>query len=161
MKKKSCVVIGIGNPNFKDDAIGLEVIEALRQDEEVLEFVDLESFWNIDLKVIDTMLGYEKAIVVDAMKTGAEPGTIFEFDGKTTWERVYASGTHSMSIFEVIRIGYTIFPEEMPKEVKVIGIEGKEVLALGKGISEEARQAVEKVKDIIKKECVKSESPQS
>jgi hydrogenase maturation protease len=143
--KKGIIVIGIGNPNFKDDGVGLKVVEEL----EKKGVKDTVKYLNIDLKVIDSMRGYRKAIIVDAVKTGATPGTIFEFDGKSTWQNVYASGTHSMSIFEVIRIGYEVFPEEMPEEVKIIGIEGEEVLSLGMELTPTIQKIVPKVVEKI------------
>ena len=145
MGKKGIIVIGIGNPNFKDDGVGLKVVEEL----EKKGVKDTVKYLNIDLKVIDSMRGYRKAIIVDAVKTGATPGTIFEFDGKSTWQNVYASGTHSMSIFEVIRIGYEVFPEEMPEEVKIIGIEGEEVLSLGMELTPTIQKIVPKVVEKI------------
>jgi len=143
--KKGIIVIGIGNPNFKDDGVGLKVVEEL----EKKGVKDTVKYLNIDLKVIDSMRGYRKAIIVDAVKTGATPGTIFEFDGKSTWQNVYASGTHSMSIFEVIRIGYEVFPEEMPEEVKIIGIEGEDVLSLGMELTPTIQKIVPKVVEKI------------
>ena len=145
MGKKGIIVIGIGNPNFKDDGVGLKVVEEL----EKKGVKDTVKYLNIDLKVIDSMRGYRKAIIVDAVNTGATPGTIFEFDGKSTWQNVYASGTHSMSIFEVIRIGYEVFPEEMPEEVKIIGIEGEEVLSLGMELTPTIQKIVPKVVEKI------------
>ncbi len=148
MKEKGVIVIGIGNPNFKDDGVGLRVVEEL----EKKGIKDTVKYLNIDLKVIDSMRGYKKAIIVDAMKTGAEPGTIVEFNGRTTWKNVYASGTHSMSIFEVIRIGYEVFPEEMPDEVKIIGIEGEEVLSLGMELTPSVKKAIPEAVERILKE---------
>ncbi len=145
MKEKGVIVIGIGNPNFKDDGVGLRVVEEL----EKKGIKDTVKYLNIDLKVIDSMRGYKKAIIVDAMKTGAEPGTIVEFNGRTTWKNVYASGTHSMSIFEVIRIGYEVFPEEMPDEVKIIGIEGEEVLSLGMELTPSVEKVIPEVVEKI------------
>jgi len=145
LKEKGVIVIGIGNPNFKDDGVGLRVVEEL----EKKGIKDTVKYLNIDLKVIDSMRGYKKAIIVDAMKTGAEPGTIVEFNGRTTWKNVYASGTHSMSIFEVIRIGYEVFPEEMPDEVKIIGIEGEEVLSLGMELTPSVEKVIPEVVEKI------------
>ena len=147
-KKRGIIVIGIGNPNFKDDGIGLKVIEEL----EKIGVKNVVKYLNMDLKIIDSLCGYKKAIIVDAVKTGATPGTIFEFDAKNTWCNIYASGTHSMSIFEIIRIGCYIFSEEMPDEIKIIAIEGKEVLSLGKNISSNIKKIIPKVVEKILKE---------
>jgi len=142
---KKAIVIGIGNPNLKDDGIGFKVVE------ELSEPVDKLCLLNTDLKVIQKVLGYNLAIIVDGIKTGAKPGTIIEIDPLKTWENVYSSGTHSMSLFEVIRIGYTIFPEEMPKEIKIIGIEVENISEFSRELSPSVEKAIPKVLNKIKK----------
>ena len=147
-KKEGIIVIGIGNHNFRDDGVGLKVVEEL----EKRGVKNVVKYLNMDLKIIDSLCGYEKAIIVDAVKTGAKPGTIFEFDAKNTWCNMYASGTHSMSIFEIVRIGCYIFSEEMPDEIKIIAIEGEEVLTVGREISNNVKKAIPKVVEKILKE---------
>lgn len=143
-RRKRAIVIGIGNPNFKDDGVGYKIVEQLEG------LVDTVCLLNTDLKVIDAMLNYEVAVVVDGVKIGAEPGTIVEFDPFKTFEKVYASGTHSLTLFEVIRIGYHVFPEEMPKEIKIIGIEVEDVDTLDKECSPKVKEAIPKVIELIK-----------
>jgi len=142
---KKAIVIGIGNPNLKDDGIGFKVVENL-------DFpIDKLCFLNTDLKILQKILGYEFAIIIDGIKTGAPPGTIIEVDPLNTWQDVYASGTHSMSLFEVIRIGYTVFPEEMPKEIKVIGIEVEDISEFSNELSPSVKNAIPEVLKRIKK----------
>lgn len=143
-KRKRAIVIGIGNPNFKDDGVGYKIVEQLEG------LVDTVCLLNTDLKVIDAMLNYDIAIVVDGVKVGIEPGTIVEFDPLKTFEKVYASGTHSLTLFEVIRIGYHVFPEEMPKEIKIIGVEVEDVDTLDPECSPKVKEAIPKVVEIIK-----------
>lgn len=140
MKK---VVIGIGNPNFKDDGVGLKVAEKFEG------VVDTVMLFNIGFNLIDSLLGYEKAVIVDGVKTGKEPGSVIEFD-VNFWGNVYASGTHNFSIFEIIRIGYSVFPDEMPKEIKIIGIEVEDVDTLSRQCSPSVESAIPKAVSIIK-----------
>lgn len=144
VKGKRAIVIGIGNPNFKDDGVGYKIVEQLEG------LVDTVCLLNTDLKVIDAMLNYEVAVVVDGVKIGIEPGTIVEFDPFKTFEKVYASGTHGLTLFEVIRIGYHVFPEEMPKEIKIIGVEVEDVDTLDTECSPKVKEAIPKVVEIIK-----------
>lgn len=140
------IVIGIGNPNFKDDGVGLKVAEKFEG------IVNTVSLLNIGFNLIDSLLGYERAIIVDGVKTGNPPGTIIEFNSDF-WGNVYASGTHNFSIFEIIRIGYSVFPEEMPKEIKIIGIEVEDVETLSRDCSPSVEaaipKAVEKIHDYL------------
>ncbi len=137
------VIIGIGNPNFKDDGVGLKIVENFQGD------VDKVTLLNIGFNLIDSLLGYDKAVIVDGVKTGKEPGSIIEFD-VDFWGDVYASGTHNFSIFEIIRIGYSVFPDEMPKEIKIIGVEVEDVETLSRECSPAVESAIPKAMLIIK-----------
>ncbi|MCE5267953.1 MAG: hydrogenase maturation protease, partial [Planctomycetaceae bacterium] len=70
------LVIGLGNPLVSDDSVGLRVVEHLkarlagRPDVEVSE-----DYWG-GLRLMERMIGYDGAIVVDAIQTGALAGTI-------------------------------------------------------------------------------------
>jgi len=138
------IIVGIGNPLMKDDGVGFKVVEALEG------VVDTVTLLNTDLKVIQKILNYDLAIIVDGLITGAPPGSILEVDPANSWKNVYSSGTHSMTLFEVLRIGYHVFPEEMPKEVKIIGIEVKEIRGYDPTLSPEVKAAVPKAVDLIK-----------
>jgi len=80
-------------------------------------------------------------IIVDGVKSGTEPGSIVEFSSDY-WANIYASGTHNLSIFEIIRIGYKLFPEEMPKEIKIIGVEVEDVETLSRECSPKVVAAI-------------------
>jgi len=138
------IVIGIGNPNFKDDGVGLKVVEQLDG------VFNTATLLNISFQIIDCMLGYDRAVIVDGVKSGAEPGSIVEFS-PDYWENIYASGTHNLSIFEIIRIGYSLFPEEMPKEIKIIGIEVEDVETLSRECSPKVEAAIPEAIARIKK----------
>lgn len=129
------VVVGIGNPNFTDDGVGLKIVEQLDG------VVDTISLLNIGFQIIDSILGYDIAVIVDGVKSGAEPGSILEFNADY-WENIYASGTHNFSIFEVLRVGYLLFPEEMPKKIKIIGVEVEDVKTLSRQCTSKVQAAI-------------------
>ncbi|GAB5046782.1 hydrogenase maturation protease [Thermodesulfovibrio sp. TK110] len=137
------IVVGIGNPNFKDDGVGLNIVEKLNG------LVDTVSLLNISFQIIDSILGYDKAVIVDGVKSGAEPGSILEFN-TDYWGDIYASGTHNLSIFEILRIGYSLFSDEMPKEIKIIGVEVEDVETLSRQLSPSVEAAIPDVISKIK-----------
>ena len=69
-------MIGLGNPLISDDSVGLRVVEQLRPRLAGDARVDVaEDFWG-GLRLMERMIGYDCAIVVDAIRTGAPPGTL-------------------------------------------------------------------------------------
>ncbi len=70
------LILGLGNPLVSDDSVGLRVADELkmrlagRADVEVSE-----DYWG-GLRLMERMIGFDRAVVVDAIQTGAPPGTI-------------------------------------------------------------------------------------
>ena len=70
------LVIGLGNPLIADDSVGLRVVEQLKTRFAERPGVDVvEDYWG-GLRLMERMIGYARVIVVDAICTGAAPGTI-------------------------------------------------------------------------------------
>lgn len=144
-KPKKNIIVGIGNPNLKDDAVGLLVAQYFEN------ITPTAYLLNTDFKLIDAILNYDRAIIVDGIITNkAKPGSIIQLDPNKTWSDVYASGTHSVSLFEMLRVGQTTFPEEMPKEIIIIGIEVEDIFTLSKECSQSVKPAIPKAVELIK-----------
>ena len=68
------LVIGVGNLLRTDDGVGIHVIRAL--DDLHTGFDTLDAAIG-SVEILEAMRGYDRVIIVDAIETGAEPGTIF------------------------------------------------------------------------------------
>ena len=67
------LIVGLGNPLVTDDSVGLRVVEELRPllaDRADVEVA--EDYWG-GLRLMERMIGFDRAIVVDAIHTGAPP----------------------------------------------------------------------------------------
>lgn len=70
------LVLGLGNPLLCDDGIGLHVARELEKqfaDDPAVEVG--EDYWG-GLRLMERMIGYDRVIIIDAILTGGEPGTI-------------------------------------------------------------------------------------
>ena len=70
------LVIGLGNPLLRDDSVGLRVAQQLQPllaDDSNIEIVE---DYRGGLRLMEQMIGFDRAIIIDAICTGAEPGTI-------------------------------------------------------------------------------------
>ena len=117
------VVIGIGNPFRHDDGIGLLVAQRLRRQApawvEVVEQLR-EAFVLFEL--------WEKAelvIVVDAVVSGAKPGTIYRLDVQqeslpTAW---FHGSTHGFGLAETLELARAL--RQLPPQVLIYGIEAR------------------------------------
>jgi len=141
----STLILGLGNPNLKDDSIGIRIVEMLRGKVDA----DTDFLTTTCFDVIYRILGYDRVIIVDAIKTGKEPGTIHVLDVDELFVSYKFDGSHSLDLATSIKIGYEIFGDEMPKDIKIVAVEVEDV-DFGYECSEKVKKSVSKVVEIIK-----------
>jgi hydrogenase maturation protease len=135
----SRVVVGVGHPARGDDAAGLEVARRVRAGGvTVASPIDLLTAWE----------GAEDAIVVDAARSGAVPGTIHRFDAAAgpLPTGLMATSTHSIGLAEVVELARVL--GRLPDRLKVFGIEVADVAAgqpLSPSVAEAVRRVVEEI----------------
>ena len=109
----------LGSPFRGDDAVGPAVAERLRgAGVEVLDCADEPT------RLLDLWDGLDTVVVVDAVRSGAPPGTIHRVDaaeGPLPRDLGLAS-THAMGIAEALELGRTL--GRAPHRVVVVGVEG-------------------------------------
>lgn len=139
------IVIGIGNPVLKDDAVGIKVAERF------IGQVDTEILMCTDFKVLDKILGYERAVIVDGVCLGHEPGTVLEFNADDLFFTAEFSGTHNLSLPTTLKIGYQLFGDEMPKEIKIIAVEIEDATSFGRECTPKVEAAVPSAVELVKR----------
>jgi hydrogenase maturation protease len=116
------VVIGVGNRDRGDDAAGRRVAAALR--ESVPEGVYVLESDGDPATIMDAWEGAARAVVVDAMVSGAAPGTVRRFDATEDPlpVSVHLASTHGMGAAEAIELARQL--GRLPERLLVYGIEG-------------------------------------
>ena len=133
------MVIGIGNPDRRDDAAGLEVARRLRGRlpdsirvlEQSGEATALMAAWE----------GAAHVLIVDATASGARPGLIQRFhipDGPFP-AHMRRRSTHDFGLPEAIELSRRL--GTLPPRLVVYGIEGAD-LGHGHGLSQSVARAV-------------------
>lgn len=134
------VVIGVGNPDRGDDGVGPEVVAHLEGG--VPEGVRLVRLVGADpAGIMDAWSGAARAIVVDAMVSGAAPGTVARFDAAAgpLPAGVRLASTHAMGAAEAVELGRAL--GRLPQSLTVYGVEGA-TFSAGAGLSPRVAAAV-------------------
>lgn len=116
------IVVGVGNPFRGDDAAGLEAARRVRQLCPELSVVE----WSADLlRLFDTLPQEDSVILVDALSSGAAPGTIrrWEAGRESLPESGPRTSTHGFGIAAAIELARLL--GRLPPRVVLYGIEGK------------------------------------
>ena len=115
-------VVGVGNRFRSDDGAGLEVARRLREThppgirvlEEQGEPASLIEAWAL----------MTEALVIDAVSSGAPPGTLHRFDAtaEPLSAELFKSSTHALGVAEAVELAREL--ERLPHRLSVYGIEG-------------------------------------
>jgi hydrogenase maturation protease len=130
------IVIGLGNEFRRDDAIGL--IAARRLREQGIAAQEHEG----DLAgLIDLWRSADGLILIDAVKSGASPGTVHRRDVSATPLdlEVFKSSTHALGLADAVELSRML--GTLPSRVLVFGVEVRDVRA-GVGLSLEVERAL-------------------
>lgn len=146
----SVLVLGVGNMLLKDEGIGVRVVEELEKRYEFPEGVDLLDGGTAGMELLDTMAKRSCVILVDAVKTGAEPGTVVRLadDEVPAFFRTKIS-PHQVGLSDVLAT-LTITGEK-PESVIVIGVVPKD-LGTGLEMSAEIEQKMEEMIGLVVQE---------
>ena len=141
------VVIGLGNPLRRDDGVGPAAVVLLESDPPPgTELVTLDGE---STRLIEAWRDRDRAVVVDAVVTGAAPGTIHELevgrDRLPDWDP--GASTHAAGLSEAIALGRAL--ERVPDELVIVGVEPGDV-SFGPGLSAPVHAALDTVLDRVR-----------
>jgi hydrogenase maturation protease len=137
------IVIGLGNAFRGDDAAGVALARALGEDPRVIvhegEPIDLLDRWE----------GASDVIVVDAVNSGAPPGTIHRLDplAEPIPTALSRGSTHALGLAEAIELARAL--DRLPHRLVVYGIEGERFTA-GEALSPAVARAVERLRSELR-----------
>jgi hydrogenase maturation protease len=138
------VVLGLGNPILGDDGIGCRVVEELerRLGGRVGRDVEIEPFYRGGIALMERLIGYEKAILVDSIQGHhGLPGTLV----RLTLDHVPTSNvdsSHDASLKTAIEMGRRL-GAELPGEIVIFGVEIARQSDFWEGLSAEVEGSVE------------------
>jgi hydrogenase maturation protease len=148
--KLPIVVIGVGNEYRSDDAVGLFVATKLKE-MHLPDEVSIKRSEKGDA-LIETWKEAGTVILVDAVSSRAEPGSVYRFNARE--EKIPRNlfshcSTHTLGIKDSIELAEAL--SQLPPRLIVYGIEGKN-FETGNGLSPEVEEAAHEVVKAITQE---------
>jgi hydrogenase maturation protease len=132
-------MIGVGNAYRGDDAVGLAVAERVRARAAELDVLVCEQE---PLQLLDAWEQADLALLVDAVSSGAEPGTVHRLDAtaEAIPARIFRGSTHAFGVAEVVELGRAL--GRLPRRLLVYGVEGR-AFAAGDELTPAVAEVVE------------------
>lgn len=135
----SPLVIGIGNEYRSDDALGLLAVRALQA--HTGNTVQLKESDGDYTTLCETWQQARQVILVDALFSGARPGSICRFDvsTRTLPSECSLASTHAFGLADTLTLARVL--GQLPPCLIIYGLEG-EHFAPGQGLSPTVQQAL-------------------
>jgi hydrogenase maturation protease len=148
-KPKPILILGVGNVLLTDEGVGIRVADEMRKMKlpQNVEVID-GGVGGINLQYC--VEGRKKVIVVDAVKAGAPPGTLFRFTDKDlAAKKGVMRSAHGIDFSDVVSI--VNFLGTRPDEIVFLGIE-PESLDAGMELSPNIEKMVPVLINLVMKE---------
>jgi hydrogenase maturation protease len=145
MTRSAVLVVGAGNADRRDDGAGLAAARRLQRLPAQVRVVIQDGDF---VSLLDQWDGADGVILIDAMMSGAAPGTIHRYDAHhgplpAVFSRV---STHTFAIGDAIELARVL--RRLPARLVVFGIEGYD-FTVGEGLSPAVDTAVDEVVALI------------
>ena len=142
MNNPKLLIIGIGNRDRGDDAVGPLLAEKLAKDTGLKKLgVEVVIHSGEGASLMELWRGAGKTVIIDAMKSGAALGKVRRFDAA---DEILTGGTfryssHLFSLAEAVEMARQL--KRLPEQLIVYGIEGRE-FSFGAALSLKVKAAL-------------------
>lgn len=147
--EKKTLVLGIGNILLSDEGLGVHVVNELEK-YDIPEDVELVDGGTLGFGLLDAISRAKRVILVDAIRAGNEPGTIYHFrlEENSSIGDLLPSCLHGIGILDVIKAALLL---GVRPDLEIFGMEPKS-LEVGMELSEEVKRSLPKLVEAILKE---------
>jgi hydrogenase maturation protease len=148
-QRKQILILGVGNLLLSDEGVGVHVARKLM----AMDFppgVEVLEGGTDGFALMHVLLQADRIILVDAVRGGGAPGSIyrFEIDDCPPFPDIYKTSVHQVSILEVINLSGLI---GSPPHTTVIGVEPNR-LEMGMELSPQIEAKIPRVIQLIREE---------
>ena len=134
--------IGVGNEFRCDDVVGLVILRKLQH--QIPPSIQTVEASGEGVALMEAWFGVETVYLFDAVRSGAEVGTINRIDAQvqSVPAQYFNYSTHAFGVAEAVELARTL--NQLPAKLIIYGVEGKN-FAVGIRISPEVEKAAEEV----------------
>ena len=135
------LVLGLGNPILSDDSVGFRVIQQLKARFNKPNLTLMESSAS-GLNLLDLITGYDKLIIVDAIKTeGGEAGKIYRLGAENIGSVRHSASPHDINLATALELGRKS-GAPLPQQITIFAIEVVDVTTVSEKCSPEVERVI-------------------
>ncbi|MEI9977601.1 MAG: HyaD/HybD family hydrogenase maturation endopeptidase [Edaphobacter sp.] len=112
-------VLGLGNLMRTDDAAGMLAVRMVAEDSRLPRDVEVIEGGTLGLDLLHAVYGVSHLLVLDAVDTGAAPGTLIRFEGQELANLPTSKSVHLLGLSDLINVLQLM--EAPPMEMVLLG----------------------------------------
>ncbi|TAL38054.1 MAG: hydrogenase maturation protease [Spirochaetes bacterium] len=144
---KTVLILGIGNTLMSDDGIGVYIVNRIIETGVALpRNVDVLDGGTAGFDLVPYMQGYDRIIIVDALKAEDDPGSIYRFPADHARFDPARMSLHEVGIAEILR---HLSLSGCDPEVEIVGVVPEDVATFDISISASVLESVPRAIDVI------------
>ncbi|MCP4677795.1 MAG: hydrogenase maturation protease [Deltaproteobacteria bacterium] len=144
-----CLIVGVGSTIRTDDGVGVHAVRRL-QGHIQSEDVDTIELGTGGLSLLDHLDGYDRVIIIDAIMTGRQPGTICELTAEEATCSVHLGVGHEADLKATLAVGLKVLRKQMPRDIIVLGVEVQDITTFSEDLTPAVNAALPRVLKRIK-----------
>lgn len=144
------LLIGLGNPILGDDGVGWKVVEEAQKHLDSNSGVDVDYLSLGGISLMEHLIGYHRAILVDAFISNEDIGSVFVYklDEIPNYSAFHVSSAHDMTLQNAIELGKWM-GAVLPAEIMVVGIATRRIIDFSDDLSPAVAQAIPQATEIV------------
>lgn len=141
------LVLGLGNLIMSDDGVGVKVVQRLEQGCRFPPNVRIMDGGTLGLDILPMLEGKSHLIVVDAVETGAVPGTLVRLEGDDIPQALETRvSPHQMGLKDLLSVARLM--GHIPGYMVLIGVQPGRI-DLGTELTQEVASRMERMAEMI------------
>ncbi len=141
------MIMGVGNLLLTDEGFGIHTIKLLEERYEFPQNVSLVDGGVLGLNLLGVISEADQLIVIDAIKNGGPPGSMYRIDGEAIPERVRAKNSlHQVDLLETLTLCQAL--DKTPETV-ILGVEPEDIESLSIDLTPTTKAKVDNIIEMI------------
>jgi hydrogenase maturation protease len=147
------LVLGIGNPILSDDGAGIKVAHEVANQLNSPQVTIAETS-GAGLSLLDSIVGYDKVIIIDAIQTEeGNTGRIYRMGPEDFSLTKHFSSPHQINLVTALELG-KMLNLAMPQKITIFAVEAKDVTNFSEKCTPEVEKAIPKVVKMVLEELI-------
>jgi hydrogenase maturation protease len=142
------LVLGLGNPILSDDGVGIKVAHEVADRLNTPQVTVAETS-AAGLSLLDSIVGYDKVIIIDAIQTKeGQAGQIYRMGSEDFSLTKHLSSPHQINLVTALELG-KMLNLAMPQKITIFAVEAKDVTSFSEKCTPEVEQAIPEVVKMV------------